>query len=147
MPSLLTAMDFPRWTKGKLGLPANAELSVEIDRFIIRAEDHVRSLIGDGAFNELAADGIVNADQRRRFSAALHAFVESELYAAQSQNLSSQVGSSSQGGRSKTITADSAKAATSAASRSYEQYASMMFNLGYSVRAVALNMHYTHVTR
>lgn len=147
MPSLLTAKDFPRWTKGKLGLPADASLSEEIDRQIIRAEDHVRSVIGDDAYDDLAADGASNSTRRRRFEMAMHSLVEHYLHEAYAEHLGSQVGSSTQGKRSKTVAAEATRAATSAATRSYGQFVQVMFNLGHTVRQQAINFHYTTVTR
>ena len=145
--SLLAAQDFPRWTRAKLGLPADANLSEEIDRVIIRCEDHLRSIIGDDAFDDLAAEGEANADRRRRFAAAVHAFVESELHEVRSEHLGSQVGSSTQGKRSRTIAAQAVSAAGFAAERSRRHYVEGMFHLGYSVRPEALGIHYTSVTR
>lgn len=145
--SLLAAQDFPRWTRARLGLPADANLSEEIDRVILRCEDHLRSVIGDDAFDGLAAEGQANAERRRRFAAAVHAFVESELHEAHSEHLGSQVGSSTQGKRSRTVAVQAADRATKAAARSRRHYVEGMFALGYSVRPEAIGIHYTPVTR
>lgn len=145
--SLLTAKDFPRWTRVKLGLPTDANLSEEIDRVIIRCESHVRSIIGDDAYDALAAATVDNADRRRRFEAAMQAFVESELHEAHSEHLGGQIGSSTQGKRSRTVAVQAVDRSAKAAERSRRHYAEGMFALGHTVRPEAIGIHYTSVTR
>lgn len=145
--NLLTAKDFPRWTRAKLGLPATANLVEELDRRILKAEDHVRGLIGDTVFDELSEISEANATRRRRFQTALVDLVESSLHTVAAEHLGSQVGSSTQGSRSRTIAAEAKHSATQAANRSYADFAEGMFRLGYTVRREALGIHYTPVSR
>lgn len=145
--SLLTAKDFPRWTRAKLGLPTDANLSEEIDRVIIRCENHLRSILGDAVYEDLAANTVDNANRRQRFEGALHAFVESELHEARSEHLGSLVGSSTQGKRSRTVAVEAVSTADMAAERSRRHYVEGMFALGHTVRPEAIGFHYTSVTR
>lgn len=147
MPELLTAKDFPRWTRSRLGLPPEATLDEEIDRVILRAGDHVRSLVGDEAYDQLAADGSDNAQRRRRFAAALHALVESRLHEVRAEHLGSQAGSSTQGKRARTTSPQAAQAAEVAAARAYRRFAEDMFQLGHTVRQQALGVYHTPTAR
>ena len=145
--SLLTALDFPRWTRFRLGLAPTADLAEEIERHITTAEDHLRYVVGDDAFDELADEGAGNADRRRRFVNALPPLVESRLYGVHAETLGAQAGSSTQGGRSRTVTAEASRGARSAAERAYTDFVQAMFQLGVAARATALNDFYTPVSR
>lgn len=145
--SLLSAKDFPRWTRAKLGLPTDANLAEEIDRHIIAAEDYVRYAIGDEKFDELATVSEANALNRRRLATALHALVESRLHSVHAEQLGAQAGSSTQGGRSRTITADARRGAEASARRSHTDFTDGMFRLGLSVAPRALNEFYVEAKR
>jgi hypothetical protein len=145
--SLLVARDFPRWTRGKLGLPATADPNEEIDRQILSAEAHLRYLIGDEAFDALAIPNEVNADRRMRFSVAFHHLVEARLYGLQAEHLAMQSGTSTQGSRSRTVASDARNGAQSAAIRAYDDFVRTMFQLGHAVNARAINTFYTEVSR
>jgi hypothetical protein len=145
--SLLTAKDFPRWTRARLGLEATANLAEEIDRHILTAEDHLRYVIGDDKFEELATVSEMNADRRRRFANALHHLVESRLHGVHAEILGTKAGSSTQGARSKTITAEATRGARAAAGRSYGDFVQAMFQLGIVARERSLNDFYTRVSR
>lgn len=145
--SLLSAKDFPRWTRAKLALPADANLAEEIDRHIIASEDYLRYAIGDAKFDELAADTTANAPTRRRLATALHALVESRMYGVRAEDLGMQSGSSTQGSRSRTVTADARRGATSAANRAYSDFVDGMFRLGLTVGKRALNDFYVRTSR
>jgi len=145
MPTVLTATDFPRWTRAALGLPIDANVSEEVDLHILHAEDHVRSIIGDDAFAQLADDGEANADRYRRFRTALHSLVESRLHNLQAETLGKQAGSSTQGRRSRTISGSAAQSSRNASTRSYRDYVERMFALGVTVRAPAMGIHYTRI--
>jgi hypothetical protein len=145
--TVLSALDFPRWTRARLGLPTTADLAEEIDRHILRAEDHVRSLIGDVDFDRLADVDVANADTRRRFRTALVDLVESMLYAVTSETLGLQIGSSTQGSRSRTVTADAKKSADGSVARSHRSYVEGMFRLGFTVDPRAVNAFHTEMSR
>lgn len=144
---ILTHKDFPRWTRAKLGLPTSATLAEEIDRVIYQCWDHVTAILGEDVVDELSADGVDNAERRRRFEAAMHAFVTSELYELNAEHTGSQLGSSTQGKRSRTIAEGAVSSARSAAERYRRTYVEGMFALGYTVRPAALGVHYTPVER
>ena len=146
MDALLTAKDFPRWTRSVLGLPLEASIDEEIDRHIIWAEDHVRGIIGDAAFDALAEDGEQNAKRRTRFQSAVHALVESRLHNLHAETLGRQTGTSTQGRRTRTVTGAATSSARSASTRSYRDYVEAMFRLGYTVRPEATGVHYTRVS-
>lgn len=145
MDALLTSKDFPRWTKARLGLPLTASLEEEIDREIIRAEDHVRAIISDAKFDELAEDTEANANRRRRFQAAIHALVEAALHHSEAETLGQRSGSSTQGRRSRTIGPGAWRSARAASTRAYRHYVETMFHLGLTVRDTALGVYETRV--
>ncbi len=145
MDALLTSKDFPRWTKARLGLPPTASLEEEIDRNIIRAEQHLRGIIGDAKFDELAEDTEANAARRKRFQSAMHQLVESELYAIESETIGRNIGTSSQGRRSRTIGPGVWRSAQRSSERAYRDYVETMFNLGLIVRREAIGVYETRV--
>jgi hypothetical protein len=145
--SLLTAQDFPRWTRSMLGLEPTANLAAEIERHILTADDHLRYLIGDDKYEELASTSTSNAERRRRFVNAAHHLTESRLYGVQAETLGMRAGSSTQGARSKTITAEATRGARAAAGRSYGDFVRAMFQLGIVTREQTLNEFFTLVSR
>lgn len=147
MDALLTALDFPRWTRGKLGLPHDADLTAEIERHILLAVDHARLTVGSSVVEELSEDTEANADQRRRFASAVHALTESMLHDLHADTLGAQAGSSSQGKRSRNVAPQAAEAARSAAVRSYSRWVDAMLALGYTVRRQARGAFYTQMSR
>ena len=145
--SLLAPTDFPRWTRAKLGLPPNADLTLELEDHIAHAENHARFLVGDEAYDDLASDDPGNEDRRKRFKAAVKALTESRLYMLQAEDLGMRAGHSTQGARTRTITADARRGATAAANRAFVDFVEGMFRLGHVVGPRALNQFHVTVTR
>lgn len=133
MTDLLNVHSFPRFTRAKLGLPTDADLAEEVDRYLIRAADAITDAIGADAVAQLTSTDENNKATRRRFRDAYRDLVESYLWEAAALAQTERIGSSRQGQRQTTVDAASVTGARTAAAQAFERYVAGMAALGYDV--------------
>lgn len=135
MTDLLTANDFPYFTRYRLGLPFDMEPEDIIDRYLEQAQDEITDAIGQSEVEKLLDDAPENANRRRRFRSAYRELTESLLWAAAASGSAQNVGTQRQGARQTTVDASVVSEAHGASANAFERYVRIMQALGYLVRS------------